>query len=227
MTTEIDVTGSKEYGPLVRDMEQRAGISGGRLIRYTKQHKTHPNQFRYRTAGKGLNSVGLRLKRPHKIDTNGFTKRSYMHDKPQLGEGDFYQSPRIPLSIFNTADGKFIVEGLVSNKYGGNIIQIRFIHPETFKYRTVSFSHLLDRFPEDILKSLQIDKPRELECGEVFGYIGWTGNLGVWMTKGKFNPPDPHTHIAGLELAKKELAPWAKRVLAIPEKQKVPWKRGW
>lgn len=231
MIFEVDETQNEKYRPALLNLEMRTGLKGGRLIRYTKDHPTHKNQFRYRIKPAGLDSKVVKMEKGVLIESNKFSEDSYLHDHPQYGSGDFLAPLGSPVSIFNTETKTFTVHRITPNVTGGNIVEISFVPKGFRQVKVLKFFHLANEFPDYVLDGLKKFKdmvsPVTLFCGTPFGFIGATGNSGIWLQGGEFSDPTPHTHISNLPIENNRLVDWCKPVLSIDGNVEIKVKKGW
>ncbi|WP_235595299.1 hypothetical protein [Leptospira weilii] len=202
---EEDVTDG--YIDQLREIEQKLGVSGGKLILSAK------GNMQYRRYGEGKNSSPVI--ETEIISSIDWGRNSYMHtDDEQKGEGDFYIKNNAKLSIFNTDDQKFWVTDIRRSQLGGTTVEVEFMMDN--KKQSMVFRHLDNQLPQEILNNFKTNGPTQYDVGTVFGYGGMTGNMAVPYDKntGKITGlPAFHSHIKLNNYTGTTIPEWAKRAI--------------
>ncbi|EMJ64945.1 hypothetical protein LEP1GSC051_2290, partial [Leptospira sp. P2653] len=201
---EEDVT--DDYIDQLREIEQKLGVSGGKLILSAK------GNMQYRRYGDGAKSTPII--ETEVINSIDWGRNSYMHTDDQKGEGDFYLKNGSKLSIFNTDDGKFKITKIHQSQLGGTTVTVEFMMGQ--EKRIVAFRHLDNQIPEEILNNYKNKVNVSYDVGTVFGYGGMTGNMAVPYDKstGKITGlPAFHSHLKIYGYEGTTIPDWAKRAL--------------
>ncbi|EQA64187.1 hypothetical protein LEP1GSC062_2036 [Leptospira alexanderi serovar Manhao 3 str. L 60] len=201
---EEDVTDG--YIDQLREIEQKLGVSGGKLILSAK------GNMQYRRYGDGAKSTPII--ETEVINSIDWGRDSYMHTDDQKGEGDFYLKNGSKLSIFNTDDGKFKITKIHQSQLGGTTVTVEFMMGQ--EKRIVAFRHLDNQIPEEILNNYKNKVNVSYDVGTVFGYGGMTGNMAVPYNKstGKITGlPAFHSHLKIYGYEGTTIPDWAKRAL--------------